>query len=44
LEKLQAAGKKILLLIWDNASWHVSKEVGAGSASTIAASRTAEAE
>jgi len=27
LEKLQAAGKKILLLIWDNASWHVSKEV-----------------
>src|SRR3712207_6801340 len=27
LEKLQAAGKKVLLLIWDNASWHVSKEV-----------------
>ena len=27
LEKLEAAGKKILLLIWDNASWHVSKEV-----------------
>lgn len=26
-EKLQAAGKKILLLIWDNASWHISKEV-----------------
>jgi len=27
LEKLKAAGKKVLLLIWDNASWHVSKEV-----------------
>jgi hypothetical protein len=27
LEKLQAAGKKVLLLIWDNASWHASKEV-----------------
>jgi hypothetical protein len=27
LEKLEAAGKKVLLLIWDNASWHVSKEV-----------------
>ncbi len=27
-EKLEAAGKKVLLLIWDNASWHVSKEVG----------------
>jgi DDE superfamily endonuclease len=27
LQKLQAAGKKVLLLIWDNASWHVSKEV-----------------
>ena len=26
-EELQAAGKKFLLLIWDNASWHVSKEV-----------------
>ncbi len=26
-EKLEAAGKKILLLIWDNASWHISKEV-----------------
>ena len=26
-EQLQAAGKKALLLIWDNASWHVSKEV-----------------
>ena len=24
---LEAAGKKVLLLIWDNASWHVSKEV-----------------
>ena len=27
LEKLEAAGKKVLVLIWDNASWHVSKEV-----------------
>jgi hypothetical protein len=27
LEKLEEAGKKILLLIWDNASWHVSREV-----------------
>jgi hypothetical protein len=26
-EELRAAGKKTLLLIWDNASWHVSKEV-----------------
>lgn len=26
-EKLEASGKKVLLLIWDNASWHVSKEV-----------------
>jgi hypothetical protein len=27
LKKLQAAGKKVLVLIWDNASWHISKEV-----------------
>lgn len=26
-EKLEAAGKKVLLLIWDNASWHVSREL-----------------
>jgi DDE superfamily endonuclease len=26
-ERLEAAGKRVLLLIWDNASWHVSKEV-----------------
>ena len=26
-EKLEGVGKKVLLLIWDNASWHVSKEV-----------------
>ena len=25
--KLEAAGKKALLLIWDNASWHISQEV-----------------
>src|SRR5829696_8443424 len=27
LEKLEEIGKKFLVLIWDNASWHVSKEV-----------------
>jgi hypothetical protein len=27
-EKLEALGKKVLLPIWDNASWHISKEVG----------------
>jgi hypothetical protein len=26
LKKLEEAGKKVLLLIWDNASWHVSRE------------------
>jgi hypothetical protein len=26
-EKLKEMGKKVFLLIWDNASWHVSKEV-----------------
>jgi hypothetical protein len=26
-EKLQAVGKKVWVLIWDNASWHISKEV-----------------
>lgn len=26
-EKLQAAGKKVWVLIWDNASWHISKAV-----------------
>ncbi len=26
-EKLGALGKKVLLLVWDNASWHISKEV-----------------
>ena len=26
-EKLQKLGKKALLMVWDNASWHVSKEV-----------------
>lgn len=25
--KLEAVGKKALLLVWDNAPWHVSKEV-----------------
>ncbi len=27
LKKLEAMGKKALLLVWDNASWHVSREV-----------------
>jgi hypothetical protein len=27
LEQLEAARTRVLLLIWDNASWHVSKEV-----------------
>jgi transposase len=26
-ERLAAAGKEALLLVWDNASWHVSREV-----------------
>lgn len=26
-EQVQAQGKKVLVLIWDNASWHVSKQV-----------------
>jgi DDE superfamily endonuclease len=26
-QKLEEIGKKVLLLIWDNASWHISKEV-----------------
>jgi transposase len=27
LEELAEAGKKVLVLVWDNASWHISKEV-----------------
>jgi transposase len=26
-QKLAAIGKKVLVLIWDNASWHISREV-----------------
>src|SRR5215472_3749722 len=26
-EQVQAQGKQVLVLIWDNASWHVSKQV-----------------
>jgi hypothetical protein len=34
-EKLEAIGKKVLVLIWENAPWHVSKEVRrAGSGGT----------
>ena len=25
-EKLEALGKKVWVLVWDNASWHISKE------------------
>jgi transposase len=28
-ERLEAEGKKALLLVWDNAAWHVSKRVRA---------------
>jgi hypothetical protein len=27
LKELEAVGKKVVLLIWDNASWHLSKEL-----------------
>jgi hypothetical protein len=27
VEKLEEIGKKVVVLIWDNASWHVSREV-----------------
>jgi len=27
LEKLEEIGKKVVVLIWDNASWHLSREV-----------------
>jgi hypothetical protein len=26
-ERLEALGRKVLLLIWDNASWHISRQV-----------------
>ena len=26
-DKLEAEGKKALLMVWDNASWHISREV-----------------
>jgi hypothetical protein len=26
-QKLESLGKKVLVLIWDNASWHISREV-----------------
>jgi hypothetical protein len=26
-ERIAAMGKRVLVLVWDNASWHVSKEV-----------------
>jgi transposase len=28
-EQLKADGKKVLLVVWDNASWHISREVRA---------------
>jgi hypothetical protein len=42
--ELEKMGKKILLLIWDNASWHISKEVRRWLGKTTAASRRAAAE
>jgi transposase len=27
LEKLEEIGKKVVVLVWDNASWHISREV-----------------
>jgi hypothetical protein len=41
-EKLEAVGKRILLLIGDNASWHISKEVRRCSENTTAVSERAE--
>ena len=44
LEKLEEIGKKVVVLIWDNASWHVSRESsGAGSEDITEKSRRAEA-
>jgi hypothetical protein len=41
-EKLEALGKKVWVLIWDNASWHISGEVYApGSILTTERSRRA---
>jgi hypothetical protein len=45
LEKLEEIGKKAVVLIWEDASWHVSREVrGAGSEDTTAESRRADTE
>jgi hypothetical protein len=41
--KLAAAGKTALLLIWDNASWHISREVSRWIATHNAAVKTGEA-
>jgi DDE superfamily endonuclease len=41
--KLAAAGKTALLLVWDNASWHGSREVTAGIAAHNAAVTAGEA-
>jgi hypothetical protein len=42
--KLAAAGKKALLLVWDNASWHKKAErCVTGSPPTTAVSKTAQA-
>jgi hypothetical protein len=42
-EELAAVGKKVLVLVWDNAPWHVSKEVRAwGSTLTTGRSKRAD--
>jgi hypothetical protein len=41
-EELEEAGRKVLLLIWDNASWHISKEVRRCSEGTTGGSKGAE--
>ncbi len=38
-QRLEAKGKKALLLIWDNASWHKSRECVTGSLPTTARSK-----
>jgi transposase len=43
-EQLAAAGKTVLLLVWDNASWHVSRAVTAWIAAHNRAVRTGEAQ
>jgi len=44
-QELEAAGKKVWVLIWDNASWHISKErLESGSPLITGRSKRAEEE